>query len=956
MNEYIRIREARQNNLKNVSIDIKHNCITTVTGVSGSGKSSLIFDVIYGEGQRKFMELSGHENTYMTDTLPKADVKEVKGLTPVVALEQKKGRSNPRSTVGTMTGLNKLINTLFAREAVGNCLKCGAELKQVSIATLVNMLMMLPEGYTVELRCPVEKRRNQSVESLLKDLKKLLVSKIYIENNEYNLDDDFEIDIEKISSLEIFLDKFTINHKLQRQILKSIEVMTDLINNPFIHLIIRNRNGEHDRHTEEIYGKLGCCEHEYILIELNPSNFSFNDPRSACPNCLGLGFSYKANPDFLVVNPKKGLYKGALHSSIYNLVPESKNGVVLYTLSQKYGFDLYMPYEELPDRVKDILMYGTKGEKIKIINTPNAKRKSPFTGKEYVFKGFVEEMEKYHTRQTFRKSSGEEVKDNKKCMVECECPECNGGRLKPQFLRLTVKGKNIQDVSNMQLVNLLEYCKNILNSEIGFETKVILEELVRKLNILCDIGLYYINIDRRSDSISGGETQRIKLSKQLGSDMAGMVYILDEPSIGLHMRDVKNMVRIIKELKDNGNTVIVIEHNLDVICCGDNIIEIGPGAGKNGGEIIYNGEREGLLKCEKSLTRRYILDKNIIKPNLEKSFNFDENNQIKIVNASQNNLKNITVSIPLNSFVCITGVSGSGKSTLINDILVKKLEYVKNRKLVTPGKHERIEGIEKIRNIINIDQSRIGTSSASTPATYMEVFDRIRVLYSKLPECAEKGYTARDFSLSSQNGLRCYKCAGKGIITTKIQYMPDIETVCPACKGECYSSEALKYKYKGKNINEVLNLSVDDAIHFFEDDSYIHKKLAVMKELGLGYLKLGQHTSTLSGGEVQRLKLAYELSKNKGNGGNLYVFDEPSTGLHVDDVRKLIDSIYMLVKNGNSVIVIEHDMDIIKSSQYVIDMGPEGGDGGGEIVAVGTPYEISKCENSYTGQFLKQYF
>ncbi|MCL2774993.1 MAG: excinuclease ABC subunit UvrA [Oscillospiraceae bacterium] len=959
MNDYIKIIGAKENNLKNVSVDIKHNCITAVTGVSGSGKSSLIFDVLYSEGQKKFMELNGYETAYMSNSLPKADVEEVKGLTPVVAIDQKETNRNPRSTVGTRTGLNKLVNALFAKAGTMKCPKCDTELKQMSIISLVTMIMELPDGYTAELRSPIEKRHNQNYENFFDEIKKKLFTKIYVDSVEHDLANDSDINIENYASFEIFLDKFSVDQNMFRQIMKSVEVMTDAANNPLIHLLIRNGNGENDRNTDELYRKLGCCGHEYILMELESTNFSFNDSRAACPTCLGLGFSFKANPDFFVVNPKKGLYRGALHPSIFQLVPESKNGVVLYTLSQKYGFDLYKPYEELSDEVKDILMYGTRGEKIKIINTPDAKRRSPFTGFEYAFKGFVEEMEQAHTQGTFRNGTGEKEgwADKENCMVQCECPECNGKRLKPQFYRITVNGKTIDELVQMQLKDFLLYCNEILiNGSCNFEVKVILEELSRKLKVLCNIGLYYLNIDRQSNSLSGGETQRIKLSKQLGSDMSGIVYIMDEPSIGLHMKDVRNMIRIIKEIKDNGNTVIVVEHNLDVICAGDNVIEIGPGAGTEGGEIIYNGTGAGLLEDEKSLTKEYILDKNKVKPNLEKEFTVDENNCLKIYNATQNNLKNITVSIPLNSFVCITGVSGSGKSTLINDILVKKLQYEKYHKPVMPGKHTKIEGIEKIRNIINIDQSQIGTSNTSTPATYMELFDRIRTLYAKLPDCVNKGYTAQDFSLTYQNGLRCHKCAGKGIIVTKLQYMPDIESVCPVCKGECYSNEALKYKYQGRNIHEILNLSVNQALDFFKDDDYLYKKFTVMNDLGLGYIKLGQHTSTISGGEAQRLKLSYELSKNKGKDNNLYIFDEPSTGLHADDVRKLIDSIYMLVKNDNSVIVIEHDMDFIKSSQYIIDIGPEGGLDGGEIVAQGTPYQISQCEKSYTGQFLKEYF
>ena len=953
----IKIVNARQNNLKNVSVDIIKHTFTTVTGVSGSGKSSLVFDVLFAEGQKKFLEINNSNMSYVSNSMNKACVDSIKGLNPVIALEQKKSFNNPRSTVGTLTGIYNMIRSLYSLVGTGGCPICNHELPQVSVSQLVGLIMKLPDNYKVELRCSLIKKRKKSLTHLMEEIKARLITQIYIDGVLHSISDIEDFEQYYNSNIEILLDRFSIRHDLYKQCLSSVAIMLEVISNPFIHIIISNEVDKKDKLVNDFYRDLGCCEHHYILKKIDDSDLSFNNPKTACSHCLGVGISYRANPDFMVIAPKKGLYQGALHKGIYNMTPESLNGVVLYTLSQEYGFDLYQPYEELPEEIRHMLMYGNGGKRIKIINTPDAKRISPFTGANYLFLGFIKQLEDFYMKQTLRKASGESVSDyaTKQCMTECECPECNGTRLENPYLAVKAFDKNIYELTKLQFDELLQlFSEHINKNNVTSEAKTILLEINRKLRTLCEIGLHYLNLDRKSDSLSGGEMQRIKLSSQIGSDLTGLIFVMDEPSIGLHAKDVSNLVKSMKKLGCNDNTMIVVEHNLDVIRESDNVIEIGPGSGSNGGTVVFNGTYQELLKSKDSLTKQYLLDINKIDPNYQPREKTGLS--LKIIGARQNNLKNIYVEIPLNQFVCITGVSGSGKSTLINMILVRQLQLVKNRKLITPGEHDRIEGIEFINNVISIDQKMIGTSSVSNPATYMGLFDNIRNIYAELPECKEKGYVAEDFSLTKENGLRCQNCNGKGFIISNMQYMPDIEYVCPVCQGSFYSNEAKQFKYKGKDISEVLGMSVQEAYNFFCEYAYLEHKLTIMMDLGLSYLKLGQHTSTISGGEAQRINLAFELSKKKGKMHNLYVFDEPSVGLHPSDIERLIYSINRLVDSGNSVIVIEHDLDIIKTADHVIDIGPDGGAKGGRIVAEGTPYEVSQINDSYTGQYLKQFF
>lgn len=953
----IKIINAKQNNLRNINVDIIKHSFTTVTGVSGSGKSSLVFDVLYAEGQKKLLEINNSSMSYVSNSMNKANVDSIMGLNPVIALEQKKNFNNPRSTVGTLTGIYNMIRSLYALIGTGACPVCKHKLPQVSFSQLVGLIMKLPDNYKVELRCALIKKRKKSITHLMEEIKAKLITQVYIDGVLHSISDLEDLEQYHNSNIEILLDRFSVRHDLYKQCLSSITIMLEIINNPFIRVIVNNEEGEIDELVENFYHSLGCCEHHYIFKKINDSELSFNNSKTACSNCFGVGISYRANPDFMVIAPHKGIYQGALHKGIYNMTPESLNGVVLYTLSQEYGFDLYQPYEELPDEIRHMLMYGNGGKRIKIINMPGAKRISPFTGADYLFQGFVKQLEEYYMKQTLRKASGESIKDyaTKQCMIECECPECNGTRMESPYLAVKVFNKNIYELTQLQFDDLKQlFIDNVDKQGIVSEAKIIFLEINRKLSILCEIGLYYLSLDRRSDTLSGGEMQRIKLSSQIGSNMTGLIFVMDEPSIGLHAKDVSSLIKSMRELGCKDNTMIVVEHNLDVIRESDNVIEIGPGSGANGGTVVFNGTYQELLKNKDSLTKQYLLDINKIKPRYqprEKS-----GLALKIIGARQNNLKNINVEIPLNQFVCITGVSGSGKSTLINMILVRQLQLLKNRKMVTPGEHDRIEGLEYINNVINIDQKMIGTSSVSNPATYMNLFDSIRNIYAELLECKEKGYIAEDFSLTKENGLRCHNCNGKGFIVSSMQYMPDIVYVCPVCQGSFYSSEVKQFKYKEKDISEVLSMSVQEAYEFFCGNDYLRYKLSIMIDLGLGYLKLGQHTSTISGGEAQRINLAYELSKKKGKTHNLYVFDEPSVGLHPADIERLIYSINRLVDTGNSVIVIEHDLDIIKTADHVIDIGPDGGAKGGRIISQGTPFEVSQTNESYTGRYLKQFF
>ena len=946
----IEISGAKQNNLKDITVEIPRDKLTVITGVSGSGKSSLAFDVIYGEGQRRFLDsISNFAKSRITQ-LKKAKVDYVRGLSPVIAIEQKKSNNNPRSTVGTVTDINDYLRLLYATAGVGKCLECGKPLKQLSAAQIAERITTLPSGTVIELRAPVHKIYGEDYNYTFQQYRDKGFKNFLVDGTAFSLAEKKELDENKSYHIELVVDRFTLKKDSYIQITKSIEAaMLALEEDIMIKVEII---GEENK---EFYEGFACPDHHLFLCDMQPFHFSFNTPASACHTCMGVGMSYVVEPRFLVVAPDKSLNKGALKNTVYNVNgKDSYRGVMLYSLSQQYNFSLDIPFNELPNEIHDLLFYGSKGETVFMQQPPEAKKRNWIVGREMPFSGYVHEMEHWYREYVRRSSTAEAFEPEfiKDCMIEKVCPECNGARLKRQRLQVLVGGKSIDDLSRMQLPELYEFLKDLRFDDDKKEVaRTIIGEILNRVGLLIEIGLHYINLGRRSDSISGGEMQRIKMSTQISSELMGMLYVMDEPSIGLHPRDSDRVIETMKKLRDIGNTVIVVEHDLDTIKNADHIIEIGPGPGIHGGMVVASGTIEDIMTESSSATGQYLSGKAKIEvPKRRRNLG---DNFLSIQGARENNLKEVDLDIPLGVFLCITGVSGSGKSSLINEILYKQLKIDKTGARIVPGKHDFLFGSEQINNVINIDQTPIGRNSKSNPATYIGIFDKIRELFANQETALERGYKALDFSLTHANGTRCEHCSGDGIIVTNLQFMADIETICPMCKGMRYSEEGLEVKYRKKSIADILNMTVEEALEFFKDHTYLKHKLQIMEELGLGYLCLGQSSTTLSGGEAQRVKLAYELAKIKRGAHNLYILDEPTTGLHMSDIAKLLLCLNKLVEQGHSVIVIEHHLDVIKSADYIIDMGPEGGAKGGFVVAEGTPEQIVHVKESYTGKYLK---
>lgn len=947
----IEIGGAKQNNLKNVSVEIPRDKLTVITGVSGSGKSSLAFDVVYGEGQRRFLDSISTFAKSRISQLKKAKVEYVRGLSPVIAIEQKKGNNNPRSTVGTVTDISDYLRLLYATAGVGQCPVCHKPLKQLTAAQIAEHILTLPVGKVVELRAPVYKVYGEDYEYTFDELRKKGYKNLLINEKPYSLADKWQLDETKEYMLELVIDRFTLKGDNYIQIAKSIEsAMVSLEEDIMIKVEVV------DGASEEFYKGFGCKDHHYFLCDMQPFHFSFNSPASSCRTCLGVGLSYVVEPRFLIVAPEKSIHKGALKNTVYNTSgKDSYKSVVMYSLSQKYNFSLDTPFHELSKEIYDILFYGTKGELVKMVQPPFSQKKNWLAGRERPFWGFVHELESWYKHYIRKTSTTEAFEPNfiKECMIEKICPECGGARLKPERLQIKVGGKSIDDLCRMQLPELLEFLNSLeFDADIIEVARSIINEISNRVRLLIDIGLHYISLSRRSDTISGGEMQRIKMSTQISSELMGMLYVMDEPSIGLHPRDSSKVIETMKKLRDIGNTIIVVEHDLDTIKNADHIIEIGPGPGIHGGNLVAQGKLTDIMASKESVTGKFLSGKREIsvpkkRRNLGDLF-------ISIQGARENNLKNVDLDIPLGVFVCITGVSGSGKSSLINEILYKQLKVDMTGARIMPGEHDFLFGASLLNNVINIDQAPIGRNSKSNPATYIGIYDKIRDIFASLPEAESRGYTAIDFSLTHANGTRCEHCTGDGIIVTSLQFMSDIETICPICKGMRFSEEGLEIKYKEKSIADVLEMTVEEAYEFFQDNRYLKHKLGVMLELGLGYMCLGQSSTTLSGGEAQRVKLAYELAKIKKGAHNLYILDEPTTGLHLSDIEKLLLCLNKLVDNGHSVLVIEHHLDVIKSADYIIDMGPEGGKGGGYVVAEGTPEQVVKVDSSYTGKYLRE--
>lgn len=947
----IEVIGASQNNLNNVDVEIPRDKLTVVTGVSGSGKSSLAFDVIYGEGQRRFLESISNFAKGRINQVKKPNVKYVRGLSPVVSIEQKKGNFNPRSTVGTVTDIQDYLRLLFATMGTGECPVCGHPLNPVSASHMAEHISSLPSGTIVELRAPAGRISGADYNFLFDKIRKKGYKRMIVDGEPFDLSEKRQLNENIDYKMEIIIERFTIKAGMYVQIAKTIEAaMVSLDEDIVIRIEILSCP---DKVPENFYKSFACSEHHYALCELQAFQFSFNVDANACNTCHGLGKSHVVEERFLVENPAKSVMQGCFRQSVLgkNFV-NNYQGVQMYSLAHKYGFSLDTPFNQLTNEERDILLYGSNGEHVDMVQPPFLKRRNGTIGQSYPLGGIVGSI--YWQYRHWVNRTGDvtwEPDFIKDVMIETLCPDCGGARLKKQRLSVKVGGKNIHELSSLQLKELIVFLKGLKykghNAEVA---ENISKELIKRLQLLVDVGLHYLSLGRRSDSISGGEMQRIKMSTQISSELMGMLYIMDEPSIGLHPRDSVKVINIMKKLRDIGNTVIVVEHDLETMDNADYLVEIGPGPGIHGGNIIAAGEKKELIKNKNSLTGAYLSGRK--KVELPQSRRMPTDSMIVLGGASENNLKDVTVEIPLGLFVCVTGVSGSGKSTLIFETLFKELEVLKRQARITSGKHEYLIGYDEISNVINIDQSAIGRNRKSNPATYVGIYDQIRRIFASTYEAKAMGYEPIDFSLTHANGTRCEHCSGDGVMITNLQFMADIETTCPVCKGARFSEEGLEVKYNGKNIGDILNMTVEEACNFFKDFKLLKHKLDIMNELGLGYITLGQSSTTLSGGEAQRVKLAYELAKIKRGNHNLYILDEPTTGLHIADIEKLLVSINKLVDSGHTVLVIEHNLDVIKSADYIIDLGPEGGKGGGEIIATGTPEEVARVESSYTGKFL----
>ncbi|MCL2364166.1 MAG: excinuclease ABC subunit UvrA [Defluviitaleaceae bacterium] len=963
----IKVIGANQNNLKNVDVEIPRDQLTVVTGVSGSGKSSLVFDVIYGEGQRRFLESISNFAKGRINQVKKPDVKYVRGLSPVVSIEQKKGNFNPRSTVGTVTDIADYLRLLYATVGVGECPICAHPLHQVNAPRLAEHIASLPEGTVVELRVPTQRIPGTDYKHLFETIRKKGYKRLLVDGEPFNLSEKRELDEQVTYEMEIIVETFTVKPGIHMHISKTIEAaMISLADSIMMRVEVigrdasagtdaaASRSATDAKILKKFYDKYTCPVHHYVLCELQAFHFSFNNDDSACNTCMGIGKSHVVEERFVIDNPDKSVYEGCFRQSVLKKPwRDSYTGVVLYSVSQQFNVSLHTPFNKLKQRERDILLYGTKGERVEFILPPDSKKERHWlVGRGWPWGGIIGDIN-WHYKQWLRNADkGWDPDFIKDVMIETTCPDCSGGRLKKSRLSVKVGGKNIHELSAMQLVAFCDQLKNTKftghNQEVA---ESIARELIKRVELLIDVGLYYLNLGRRSDSISGGEMQRIKMSTQISSELMGMLYIMDEPSIGLHPRDSAKVIDIMKKLRDIGNTVIVIEHDLETMKNADYLVEIGPGPGIHGGTVMASGTCAQMEANPASMTGGYLSGTREIALPATRRGTTDR--FITLMGARENNLKNITVDIPLGIFVCVTGVSGSGKSTLVYETLFKQIEVLKRAARIKPGDHDLLLGYDEITHIINIDQSAIGRNSKSNPATYVGIYDQIRKLFAATDDALAKGFVLLDFSLTHANGTRCEHCTGDGTITTSLQFMADIEMTCPVCKGARFNEDGLEVRWNGKNISEVLNLTVEEARAFFADHKYISHKLGIMDDLGLGYMTLGQSSTTLSGGEAQRVKLAWELAKIKRGSHNLYILDEPTTGLHIADIEKLLISINKLVDSGHSVLVIEHNLDVIKSADYIIDLGPDGGDNGGEIVAQGTPEEVAKNKRSHTARFLK---
>ena len=937
MKDKIVIKGARAHNLKNVDLTIPRDQLVVFTGVSGSGKSSLAFDTIYAEGQRRYVEsLSSYARQFLGQ-MEKPDVDLIEGLSPAISIDQKTTSHNPRSTVGTVTEIYDYLRLLYARIGIPHCPKCGKEIKKQTIDQIVDRIMELPERTKLQLLAPVVRGRKGEHVKLLEDAKKSGYVRVRVDGILYDLSEKIELEKNKKHNIEIVVDRLMVKEGMQMRLTESIETASALSGGL---LIVDVNQGEDELLFSQSFS---CPDCGVDLMEIEPRMFSFNNPSGACPTCTGLGMQMKFDEQLIVPNEELSIMQGAITAPGYNSVNAkgSMSKVLFDALAAKYGFSLETPFKDLPRKIKDIIFYGTK-EKLRITYS-NVRGTGTY---DYAFEGVINTL-----RRRYNETSEAMRAEFEEYMTNIECPDCHGKRLRPEVLAITVNGKNISEVTELSIGKMQEFFQSLtLTERENMIAERILKEIHARVGFLIDVGLEYLTLSRTAGTLSGGESQRIRLATQIGSGLVGVVYILDEPSIGLHQRGNDKLLATLKHLRDIGNSLIVVEHDEDTMRAADFVVDIGPGAGRGGGEIVAAGSVEEIMAVERSVTGAYLSGRKKIEVPKERR-PFVQDHKLVIRGAAENNLKNIDVEIPLGVFTCVTGVSGSGKSSLINEILYKRLAKELNRAKTRAGRHEEMLGLEKLDKVINIDQSPIGRTPRSNPATYTGLFDMIRDVFAQTTEAKVRGYQKGRFSFNVKGG-RCEACSGDGIVKIEMHFLPDIYVPCEVCHGKRYNRETLEVKYKGKTISDVLDMTVEEALQFFENIPRIKNKLQTLYDVGLSYVQLGQSSTTLSGGEAQRVKLATELSR-KSTGKTVYILDEPTTGLHTADVHKLVQILQRLTEGGNTVIVIEHNLDVIKTADYIIDLGPEGGDGGGTIVAVGTPEEICRVSASYTGKYLK---
>ena len=935
--EVIKIRGANEHNLKNLSVDIPRNKFVVLTGLSGSGKSSLAFDTIYAEGQRRYMEsLSSYARMFLGQ-MEKPNVERIEGLSPAISIDQKSTNRNPRSTVGTVTEIYDYFRLLYARIGIPHCPECGKEIKRQTVDQMVDQIMLLEEGTKIQLLAPVVRGRKGEHAKVFERAKKAGYVRVRVDGNLYDVTEEIKLDKNIKHNIEIIVDRLVIKEGIQRRLTDSIENVLALSEG----LLVVDVIGAEALNFSDSFS---CPDCGISIEEVEPRSFSFNNPFGACPECFGLGYKMEFDEDLIIPDKSLSINQGAITVMGWQSCTDksSFSNAILQALCTEYGFDLDTPYEQYPEKIKDILIHGTKGKEV-IVHYKGQRGEGRYP---VAFEGLIKNVER-----RYRETSSEGVKAEYETFMRITpCKLCDGRRLKKSSLAVTVCDKNIHEITSLSIGKLYEFLDTMtLTPQQELIGKRILKEIKARVGFLRQVGLEYLNLSRATATLSGGEAQRIRLATQIGSGLVGVCYILDEPSIGLHQRDNDKLLGALRDLQALGNTLIVVEHDEDTMLEADHIVDIGPLAGSRGGEVVAQGTAEEIMQVEESITGQYLSGKKMIPvPETRRK----PNGWLKVVGAQEHNLKNIDVEFPLGIFTCVTGVSGSGKSSLVNEILHKQLARTLNRARCIPGKHTEILGMEQLDKVIDIDQSPIGRTPRSNPATYTGVFDQIRDLFAATPDAKAKGYTKGRFSFNVKGG-RCEACGGDGIIKIEMNFLPDVYVPCEVCQGKRYNRETLDVKYKGKSIFDVLDMTVEEALPFFENVPSIYRKIATLNEVGLCYIKLGQPSTTLSGGEAQRIKLATELSR-RSTGKTIYILDEPTTGLHFADVHKLVEILQRLTDGGNTVVVIEHNLDVIKTADYIIDMGPEGGDGGGCVIAKGTPEEIAKCKDSYTGIYVKK--